>query len=188
MAWTNTLEKFLGGDGLIPLPLMPLSLVGTNPTVTAPTVMFEGMPQRDFQVERMLFSKVGRGRLSAVLYVGQSIESLEPFDPETFSVGGFASRLKLPMISAGMKIRLQLTWHPAAWTCRMTAEEFARRKRDNDWVVNWCHHHLTIKPKMATRRNVGAVKMPPLLIPDFEDHVKVMVTLLGRLVRPAKAT
>jgi hypothetical protein len=164
-------------------PLMPVSLTGPNPTLADSNVIFEALMQRTMVFERLLFSKVGSGRITAVIYIGDQVMNLEPFDAELLgSPNSFGVRLSLPLAEAGVKVRMQLQWHPFPWTAQMSPKEFARRKRTKDWTLAWEGHRLTIKPKQAKRRGIVADRLPELTIPDWHDSVQIYCTFLGRVI------
>jgi len=164
-------------------PMMPVALSGPNPTLAAPSVIFEAQMQRAMLFQRLVFSKVGSGRITAVIYIGADIMNLEPFDAELLgSPNTFGVRLRFPLAEPGVKVQMQLHWYPGPWTAQMSPQEFARRKRTKDWTLAWEGHRLTIKPKQAKRRRIVAGRLPDLTIPNWHDSVKIHCMLLGRVI------
>ena len=176
-------ELVLPSESARGMMMMPVPLVGPNPTVKAPTVYLEAQMTRPMEFSRILFSKVGSGRLSGMLYIGHRLLSREAFDPELFgSPNGFGMQLNLPRADPGVIVRLHLMWIPGPWTCQMSPTEFARRKRSGNWRVSWEGNVLTIKPAQAKRRLVTAGRLAALSIPDWHDSVQINCALLGYIL------
>jgi len=172
--------------------LVALPLVGTNPTLKQRTQTFSAIAQKAFVGERLVVSKIGKGRLSAQLYIGSELQNAEGggFDPEIVgSPSAFGVRLRLKGAEPGTMIRMVITWEPA-FSCRMSIEEYERRANKAQWsskvrvLGKW--YSLRIPPEkvrlelvdLATYRRIKREG----LVRDFNPFLDVKVLLLGRIV------
>jgi hypothetical protein len=173
--------------GIIAAPddvIMPLPLTGFNPTLLFRTQSFQARPIRDCLIHRFLFSKVGTGRITAMLFLNDELQTPEPFDADLIgSPQLLGVRLKFPVVRAGSVIRAELTWHPAPWLCRMSLKEYERRKRLGNWAVSWLGHRLRIEGDKAKRRRVVDRREPKLSIPDFHQGVLISACFLVRIAK-----
>jgi hypothetical protein len=159
--------------------MIPLPLTGPNPTLTCRTVTWVARTTKTCTIERLLFAKQGNGRITAKIWVESNLQTPEPFDAEMIgSPSAFGTRLYFPTIDAGITLRAELTWHPGAWLCRMSAKEYQRRKRTDNWAISWFGQRLRIEADKAKKHRVTNRREPKLSIPDFHQVAIVSCSLL----------
>lgn len=175
-------------------PLMPLPLIGPSPNFRNRTSTYVGMPQHVFKPERLLVSKVGNGRFTAQLFIGNELhmgaESTD-FDPELIGhPQSFGALLNIRAIEPGTQLRLVVTWHPPPYSCVMSIEEFERRSNENDWTstvyVDGEQYRLTIDHRKVGLQMVDVATYRKLqrqrLTRDFTPYVQFNAMFLGRCI------
>jgi hypothetical protein len=171
--------------------MVPLPLVGENPTLEARTSTYSALVQKPFVGERLLVSKVGAGRLSAQLFTGPEIATADgmSFDPEMIgSATAFGTRLNL-VVQPGLLIRMVVTWDPT-FTCWMTVEEYERRFNKDRWSSKVKHlgkaYKLEIQASKVRLQMVDAKRYREIsaakLVRDFNPHLDLKMLLLGRII------
>lgn len=174
-------------------PMMPLPLIGPNPNFRNRTSTYVGMPQRVFQPSRLLVSKVGNGRFTAQLFIGNELVMGEQgdLDPELIgNANSFGVDLGIRAIEPGTQLRLVVTWHPPPYSCVMSIEEYERRSNENDWIstveVDGERYRLTIDHRKVGLQMVDAATYRKLqrqrMTRDFTPYVQFNALFLGRCI------
>jgi hypothetical protein len=117
-AWRNQLAPGViqPDEGLVPLPLQPLSNSGTFGAGVS-SITWQGDLQKPYRPERLLVSVVrtgttATGRLLGLLWVGTDLQQgdIFGFDIELFgSATAFGTRLTCKAAQPGVKIRMVVT-------------------------------------------------------------------------------